>query len=167
MTRIEKVVQLIKDNGPSELKDFKKLGLKLKRVGIGAFRSVYKIKGVSLVVKFPLNESGKIHSRAEYDVILDINSSWSHNNKILKQYLPEIFYFDPESTVIVMHYYKELSHAKARLVEGVIDNLVKLTWPFAKDEDTDIGYANLGLSPDGSHPIFLDLGYFTPEGKYY
>jgi tRNA A-37 threonylcarbamoyl transferase component Bud32 len=138
------------------------LGLKLIHVGSGAFRSVYRIKNTNLVIKFPdLYEYGEDHSRDEVRTIKKL-----YKYKVLRSYLPKIFYFDHRSSVIVMEYYDKYNDRKAgnphpmrtygditweRVL--IIELIAKLTGAYFGD------LYNINLRLDkNKHVKFVDMG---------
>src|SRR5271166_2835977 len=99
---IPDIVELLCRHSPKSLEDIKKLGIKCHEIGkgYGAFRRVYKVRGLDLVFKIPryttdceTNLSSNIeHARAEYSTVCRIERFKKY--KILRQFMPQIFYFD-------------------------------------------------------------------------
>src|SRR6185369_16437009 len=68
-------LRLIRKHKPQNVEQFKSLKIRMRCLGHGAFREVYRILDTNLVVKFPLEEemcdggfsarSGKIHTTNE------------------------------------------------------------------------------------------------------
>jgi hypothetical protein len=126
------------------------------------FRSAYRIKDTNLVIKFPdPDESGEWHSRAEVKTIGRL-----YKYKVLRSYLPKIFYFDRRSGVVVMEYYDKYSDRKAgnphpmrtygdiTWERVLIINLIKR---LTGEDFGDLYNANLRLDKN-KHVKFVDMG---------
>jgi hypothetical protein len=141
---------------PRTIEDFESLGFRLKRIGGGVFRGVYRIKSFPLVVKFPRDEPYDRHSRAEMRKIKKLSEF-----PFLRRYLPKVYYYDPKNGVIVMELYHPFSDnvdaadALGRLAGMLIH---RLTGVPMKDIHTD----NIRTpNPQRCSPrlVFCDLGY--------
>jgi len=149
-------IKYIQKAKPRTIEDFESLGFRLKRIGGGVFREVYRIKSFPLVVKFPCDEPSDRHSRAEMRKIKKLSEF-----PFLRKYLPRVYYYDPKSGVIVMELYSRFSDnvdaadALGRLAGMLIH---RLTGVPMKDIHTD----NI-LTPDprrrSPRLVFCDLGY--------
>lgn len=155
-------MKLIRENRPENLLTASNLGLKLIHVGSGAFRAVYRIKDTNLVIKFPdPYENGEYHSREENRMIEKL-----YQYKVLRSYLPKIFYFERKSGVIVMEYYDKYSDRKAEnphsmrtygniTWERVL--IIKLIKRLTGEYFGDLYNANLRLDKN-KHVKFVDMG---------
>jgi hypothetical protein len=165
---IDYVVHLLKTHKPKNVLEASKV-LRLEHLGSGAYRSVYKIGGVPMVIKFPLDgrTDEKDHTRAEIRTISTINRLKKYEN--LRYLMPKMYYKHMGHGVIVMHYYKPLLDSKAKFIPAfvkLLDKFVSAVWPEAmkEGESVDIHQQNLGIDED-DNIVFTDLGYFLPLGK--
>ena len=157
---VQTVLRAIVKNRPRTPEEFRKAGIKLRYLGNGVFREVYKIQGCPLVVKFPLNEEqdfagGVQHSASEVRRIARL----SHIQE-LKPHLPKIHYFDKENGVLVMRYYPKMERDRAIELLGAI--VKKLVSKIARVQMSDIHSDNIRHQKDASAAgrlVFVDLGY--------
>lgn len=169
MLNTKYIIGTIHDNQVTTSGELKKLGFKLVPLDSGAYRAVVKIKNSSVVVKFPISESGVNHARAEYNTVQKVLK----NKRLepLRKFMPEIYYFDKTSGVIVMEYYKPVKPNKYGLmISDLLRHIVRLVHPYAKKgHSTDVACSNIGLGKDDwgnyERPVILDLGYFDDLGK--
>ena len=152
---VQTVLRAIVKNRPSTPKEFRKAGIKLRYLGNGVFREVYKIQGCPLVVKFPLNEEqdfagGVAHSVSEVRRIKRLLRIQE-----LKPHLPKVRYHDKESGVLVMTYYHRMSDNRAVELLGKI--VQKLVSKIARVQMTDIHADNVRSA--AGRLVFTDLGY--------
>jgi len=168
---IPDIVELLCKHSPKSLEDIKKLGIKCHEIskGYGAFRRVYKVRGLDLVFKIPryttdyeTNISYNIeHARAEYSAVCRIERFKKY--KILRQFMPQIFYFNWDCGIMAMEYYKPLLFtAVGEAGCNALSALVDSCWN--KSLGTDICTNNVGLAVDvdrGDYNLkLIDLGCF-------
>lgn len=162
MSRTENVIKLFENNNPATKRAIEKLKLKLKPLGVGTFRAVYKIRGTSLVVKIPRDGDGIKHSKAEHDTIKEILNRKKYRK--LKQYMPEIHYYNEKTGVIVMPYYRNPKFPYNKLISNILTALFEYIHEYAKSHGVDLHSHNIGMNYHGD-PVLLDLGYFSDYGK--
>lgn len=170
---IATVVKRLTEHRPKTETDLTKLGIRLKYLGNGAFRDVYKVKDIPLVIKFPLCEcskgytectgdcGGPDHSRLEYGVYQKIMENRKY--RAIRGFMPKVYYFDDKTGIIAVHYYKEMAdtvynHKLCDLIEQFLRQTLSIGGRVDMKPDnvgTDISY-------DGDIPIYsfkiLDLG---------
>lgn len=170
MTEAQLDIQDIKDFKPKTIGDIKHLGFKVKLLPTdGLYRDVYRIAGRPLVVKVPKDEEQPSledninHSKAEWKAVKRIKRFKKFET--LKRYMPEIYYFNEKTGLMVMKYYpkiKKYSHMVSRLLEEIVD----LTWPYAvSGESVDMHGENVAYDEETDTPVIIDLGYFSASGK--
>lgn len=134
--------------------------LPLEFIADGAYRYAFRIVGAGLVVKVPkVGRNDKRHAKTEWQVYNKIKRSTNRYVK-LKPYLPEIYYFDPKSGIIVMEELKPIKGRKQRIemekIDGLfmsyIDNL----------SEADVHDKNVGVDKKGNIKV-LDFGYMHPR----
>jgi hypothetical protein len=153
--RFWKVINKIRDNNPKTVKELIKLGIKCKLISSGAFRDVYKILTVPLVIKFPTYDDGKEHTLNEVKAVKKIKRLRKY--KELKRFMPEIYHSN-SAGVILMYEYKPLDGDV--IISQLMAIIVKLIYQGEPWEDNfDVHSGNLGLDEDGN-VVFIDLGYF-------
>lgn len=105
--KIKRLVNKLKSRPIKRLADIRKLGIKAWKIdkGNGAYRVVYKVSGLPVVVKLPARfETDKEHSRQEYKMYKKLKK----NFKQIRKYLPVIYYCNEKTGMVVMRYYKLL-----------------------------------------------------------
>jgi hypothetical protein len=139
---------------------------KLRKLGKGIYREVYKVVGADLVIKFPLKEEKtfKDHSRLEYracrKVLLAPKKYWA-----IISFIPEIPHYNPTTGVLIMEYctpVKTLASTKqcTKLIAGLVTRVVDLSWKGYRSGLADMHSGNLGFSKASDHLKIIDLGYF-------
>ena len=159
---------------PEDLKNV--LGLKYRVIGQGAYRTVVKLVGLPLVVKFPLTDEkcDKRHSEYEFRAANKI-CRYKRKYKILAKYAPQLYYFNKETGVLVGHYYRPLKGTKKEknLIANLVSDVVDSTWDGRNTNSRGYRYgtedmwdANMALNSKG-HVKIIDMGYFYKnKGQY-
>lgn len=166
--RIDKIVEAFNKSNPKDCMEAESAcGIELTPVAEqGAYRDTYFIRGVPLVVKFPNNDGGShSHARAEIKSIRRLRRG-KKKYKLLQKYIPETYYENLKTGVIVMRRYKPLRSKYDILIADVLEKLVSVVWPEHVSDGTDVHGANIALDDKGKLKI-IDLGYFTEEGHDY
>lgn len=168
--RTQWCLRKIRKHSPKNLLETSQLGMRLVRVGSGAFRTAYKIAGTTLLIKFPIMESfrrgkdgvlfpyhkydadGKYHTRAEVRKIRALSEF-----KSLHKHLPPVYYYNSADGVMVTQYFNKASEddlicGMGPLLSGVIKELTGVTLE-------DLFGDNMRIDPDKSRLVFTDLGY--------
>ena len=165
-----RALRKIRKHEPKDLLETSQLGLVCVSQGEGAFRTAYRIKGTSLLIKFPIQESfhgsrpdgvyvtvrkddsdGKRHTRAEVRKIRALSKF-----KSLRAHLPPVYYYNSKDGVVCMKYFEPssddnwLEHS-GPLLSGVIKELTGITLE-------DIVGDNIKKKENGNL-VFVDLGY--------
>ena len=144
MPTVEEVVKLFKKHNPATPEEARKLtGLKLKYLGEGCFRDAYRIKGTDLVVKFPLwgEYEGIDHSCSEIDTVKKVKRMAKY--KPLRMFLPEFYYTDYGTGVIIMEYCKKLGYGREKIAD-LIDSFVSSILGCDR-YGSDMHYNNIGV----------------------
>lgn len=152
-TPISRVVRRIRALKPKTIRELRAAGIAARLLGTGAFRNGYKIRNCDLVVKFPLSEFGVTHSAHEMGRLRRLRRI-----KVLDRFLPEVYYYDKKSGVIVMKHYaafrdfEEQADAMGNMIE-------KLIFRIARVKCTDIHTENIrqGRYPN-ARAVLVDLG---------
>lgn len=166
--RIERIISAFNQYHPKDgIEAEKTCNIVLKPVAEqGAYRDTYFIEGVPLVVKFPKNNGGThSHAKAEIKAIRRLRRG-KKRYKLLQKYIPETYYENLKTGVIVMRQYKPLRSKYDILIADVLEKLVSVVWPEHVEDGTDVHGSNIALDDDG-HLKIIDLGYFTEEGHDY
>lgn len=100
-------LQLVKKYRPATAEAFAKLKIKLVYIDEGAFRKGYRVSGLPLVVKIPIQTLSKSdtrwnkrHSAAEVRKIVKLQKFC-----FMRRHLPKVYYFDGPSGVLIVKYY--------------------------------------------------------------
>lgn len=131
----------------------------------GAFRNVFAVHGLPVVIKVPLDmedeDSGAgmscmDHARAEWDHYWSIKTDKDY--KMLREYLPEFHYFDYQTGLAVMQRYKPLQRYKGSDKDiRKLDDAIRCAFG---STDPDVYRCNLGQDEHGAIK-FIDLGMFA------
>ncbi len=162
--RVQTITKQFEAMIPRNLLDVQSMGLKLKKIGDGVYRQVYKIEGVPLVVKIPGGDAFPVgcrrHARSEYRTVKRIHRYKKFAQ--LRKYMPRIYYFDNKSGLMLMHYYSVPKKYKIA-ISNLLSLVVKLIWPNTASSECDVHGANIGMD-ENNQPVLIDLGYFTNNG---
>jgi hypothetical protein len=157
---VRQVVNLFKRNVvEDEVNILEKFHLTLTHIHSGAFRRVYKIEGLPLAVKIPIDGTDENieHSADEMKAIARIQTD--PKAKHLRKYLPKVHHYNKWSGVILMKAYrsfneKPIGRTLERKIDAMSNDVIEY---FGLDEgDHDIWYGNATI--DKGQPIILDLG---------
>ena len=106
--RINELIRKLRSVKSAELEDFEKADIGLEPLDQGAFRQVYTAIGLPVVVKIPLNDRSCLyHARREIRRLKQVRRSSLY--RVLKRYLPKVYYADKQSGIIVMRFYGKRS----------------------------------------------------------
>ena len=154
---IRTVIARIIRNRPTSPQAFREAGIKLRFVGAGVFREVYKISGCPLVVKFPLEgeiAEGVQHSISEVNRVKRLSKI-----KELVPHLPKIHYHDRKNGVLIMQFYPRPRN-DAETVEMLGKVIKKLVSRIARVQMSDTHADNVRKRRgDWTSAVFTDLGY--------
>lgn len=158
---VKTAILRIKKRKPKTVNDFKKIGLPLNKrpIGWGAFREVWKIKGLPLVVKFTIPSSNGVCRDGIWHSVTEVRKVRQLRKFLwIREYLPKIYYHDSKSGQTVMHFYepfkeKELSYRITYLLEEAIKQATGVNLG-------DIQSSNFGIEvKDGRKQLkIIDLG---------
>lgn len=161
MPSIKRAIDLIQLHHPTTPEQFENIGLTLEPLANGAFRETAKVKGLPLVVKFPLSDDddtdsyawAKRHTTSEARKV-EILSTF----KELRPYLPKIYYHNRETGIMVMRYYPKFENSKKQF-EALGWLVRKLVKKLTKVEMADIHDGNFHKGRGKRGGILIDLGY--------
>lgn len=150
--KTKEILRLIRRHEPATTKDFRSLGMSIRKIGKGLFRTSYRITDTSLIVKIPNNLSGIVHTRYE---VSRINSLKKH--RLMQPHLPTIYWWGKETGVLVMMYYPKFdSH------EDQVDSLgmfiSKLIFAAIRVDVSDLHSENIHKGPRRTS-VIIDLGF--------
>lgn len=164
----QEIVGRFKRNRPASVDDLlERCKLTLKYLSCGAFRKVYKIDRLPLVVKLPTAppaEDGEsqtanlMHARKEYNAWRKIMRS--PRFKALRPYMPEVLYFNRNTGTLLMREYKPVLPFRRRQRMNEINVKVKEVLNLA---EVDLGgdkADNYGLDRNGTLKI-IDLAFLN------
>jgi len=160
MMNVKQVLSKIEKLKLTTPKEFKAAHIPLVREGAGIFRVAMRVKGLPLVVKFPLASGkdmsfrgGKMHSTVEVRKIKKLaRISW------MRPHLPRVLYHDKKSGVLVMDWKKEFDtdvdafRALGRLTTKLIRKWKGVTV-------SDIHEDNVRQGRSKREVVLVDLGY--------
>jgi hypothetical protein len=159
------VIKLFKKHKPIKPDEIKPYlsGLKLRKVGSGAFRDVYRIGTLNLVAKFPKTyisdfdyEDNVSHALHEIKLIKKIKKFKKY--LALKPFLTKLHYANTKNGVIVTDYCPAIRpSAIGTAVSNIINPLFETVLKRKNGEDMDIHEYNIGRTHDGFFKV-IDLG---------
>ena len=173
---IKKVIRLFKKHTPKTVKEVKKLGLKVKKIGDGAYREVYQIEGLEIVAKFKTTKARTIYNQKERDAeyensehMLDEIATYNRINKHdkykkFRKYVSKIYWYDTTNCVILEKKYTHLtSKTIKRSFEWMIDDIEKLAEKLFPNSALDLHWANYGIDTfrGKQRLVVIDLGLFN------
>jgi hypothetical protein len=132
--KINDALRLIKLWKPRTFEGFAMTGMRLTFIGCGAFRQVFQIAALPLVVKFPKTDDDDLKTCIRHSVIEVRKIKALREFSILRPHLPKIYYFDKASGVIVMEYiddtkiksdFADTDAARAYGVDRLVARLIK------------------------------------------
>ena len=91
----------------SEKQVLLKCEVPLEYLASGAFRNVYTVPGLPIVVKIPSNPGGRRHAQEEIRFIKDLMKNTLMRER-MQRYLPVTYYMNLKSGVSVAHKYSML-----------------------------------------------------------
>lgn len=167
LKQIEKVVAQFKAKQPKNLEAVENMDYTLKPIGDGAYRTVYKIGNLPIVVKVPTHTGGscKRHAIAEWRAVQRILKFKKYIE--LQPFVPKIYYFDPKSGIMIVHYYKPAPVKYRRSVSMLFERYLPRIWALgyrSKWSTVDTHRDNIAIDEEGV-PKLIDLGYFSQYGK--
>jgi len=125
----------------------------MRLLGKGLFRTGYKVKGCDLVIKFPGCEVEDLwHSRQEVRRLNRLKKAG-----VLREFLPEIFFYDKKTGVIAMRYYREFVNFEKQ-ADAMGRMIQKLIYRLTRVKCTDIHTENV-RSRNIRDAVLIDLGY--------
>lgn len=152
-----RVIENIELFGVTRPEDLDRAGIKHQYLTDGCYRNVHELSGLGAVIKFPKCRDNSewmkslLHARKEILAFAKIRKSqhW------LREYLPETYYEDLKSGVIVMKKYQPRPRYKNKtLTRG----LQKFFDTVAGNQDFD-GH-NLGCDLITKKVVIIDLGLY-------
>ena len=150
---IRQVINLLKKHKPKNVAEARFIGLKLRQVGQGAFRAVYAIKDLPLVVKFPSPYwTGQRMASCVDHARFEIRTLKRLSTTKMKRYLPKIYFTDWKTGVVCMKKVKPLNSSGAR--SKARQDIEKF---FQLDKNVhDFAWQN--LAKNGKRTVIIDLG---------
>jgi hypothetical protein len=151
---IAEAVRRIKEAKPSSASQLeKKCNMKLDHLGSGSERVAFRIKGLPVVVKFPIcKASGQ--SWNEYRSYRHIMKT--PELKCLRPLMPKIYAYNRTGRCTVMRLYKGIGWEDTEPHEMNVRNKMRAA---GCGDYHDLHLSNLGLTPKGKLKV-IDLGCF-------
>jgi len=136
-------------------------------LGAGAFRTVYRVVGCPLVVKFPMPGTdfvtNKIHTRTELARIKKFKQfRW------MRKYLPRVYYSNPTTGVSIIEFVDDsreltdrgvLSNSQQQRMQGMCNMAQELIFRLTGTRMTDITDDNVRLDQKRRVVKLIDLAY--------
>jgi hypothetical protein len=158
MTERQVKARLTKHHPHTVVQILENCGVPLKFLDGGAFRKVYEIPGLPLVLKVPISWRHLQHAKNEYKAWVTVSTSKKF--ECLRKYMPEVLYFNVNSGILLMRKYAPLK--PKRKFSKQLDEIEALVTAITGGTDADLGKYkadNFGLAEDGTLRV-IDLGLF-------
>lgn len=164
--QIKEFVELMEKHNPKTKHDIEVFtGRKLTDISDhdGAYRDVYSVSRLPLVVKIPRNVAYQAecihHSQQEINTIKRIKRGHKKYSR-LQQFMPELFYGNTKTGIIVMRKYKKPSWSYSKhVISYLLREIVELFYIPSSMGDHDVSSANIAFKESGD-PVIIDFGYF-------
>ena len=130
--------------------------MKIRLLGVGAFREAYKVANCDVVIKFPRTKTeseGKKHSQEEMARIRRLRES-----SVLVPFLPEVLYYDKSTGVIAMRFYGEFRGFEEQ-ADAMGKMIQKLITRISGVKCTDVHTENVRRGRGRQDCVLIDLGY--------
>ena len=160
MPRTKGIAQIVKRceaYRPRTAVEFRRRVAPLFALSYGAFREVYKVNRLPVVVKFPSSNDGRRHSQIEMSKLRRLQKI-----KWMQRFLPTVYYYCPATGVIVMRYYRGANKTQ---FNQITSDLIRTLFKRATGvQIADYHDGNVRLAPDrkvsyGPRAILIDIGY--------
>lgn len=150
--QLKKLIKVAKRTDVRSRKDFKKAGFRLREINSGCFRTVYKVKGLPVVIKIPMTSCH--HGAAEYRRTQKYIRLKRYT--VLRRYVPNIYHYNRKTGITIMHYYNPVPNTNYYTV--MIDFIRKMYNDIASPRfGGDIYPPNCGLDSWGNIKV-VDWG---------
>lgn len=167
----QEVVRQFRGKRPRTVDEMlERCGLTLRFVESGAYRKVYQVANLPLVVKLPrpggkLEEHARGHAQQEFNAYKRVLRSKT-KYKELQRYMPEVLYFNWFGGVTLMRMYDEVpgDAAHRRRMNDISREVAVALGEQGDWHESDLGedkWDNYGLDRDGTLKI-IDLGLLLP-----
>ena len=147
-----RALRIIRRSQPKNVQEARAAGLRLWEIGEnrGAFRRTYGIWGTGLVIKFPrVNWGDSVrHTQDEVKKIRALNEF-----KVMRRYLPPVYYYNNRDGVMVTDYYPKVSPSK-----NLGPMFTELLFAYTGVVVGDLFGDNVRCTISGE-PVIVDLGY--------
>ena len=160
---LDNVIKILKKHKPKNATEARRAGIALRYINRGAFREVYRLSKLpTLVIKFPYALDG-------YNIYESIEHANMEVQKIKKLYrfstmqpmLPNIFYHDRDTGVVITEYFPEHKQGMAAQLEEALSTIQSLINALTKQRVTDLHRDNVRFTEEGIK--LIDLGYVSDE----
>lgn len=147
--KLSTFIQRMRTRRPDDIRAINQLGVKTRLIGSGAFRAVYLVKGLDVVVKIPLDPGALGHARKEIRILRELSKIHG-----IKRFVPTLFYSDIRTGVLVVQKY-----ARARSIDKVLKwrSEILSEFDFHGWKHDDFHKGNVGYDKH-QHPVMIDLG---------
>lgn len=147
---------------PATLEDVQNF-VKVRLIGQGVYRKVYKVVGHNLILKVsntPETKSGQNHSVSEYRAVKRIKRESKFS--VLRSYMPDIYYCNTKTGLLLMERYKPIPETNRTILIELLNDLVETVYDYK--DGKDLHSDNVMIDKWGMLKI-IDLGYFSDLGK--
>jgi hypothetical protein len=159
--KINQVINKLRTHWPSTPEECRTYGIRLcKNSESGAYRYVYKVWGLPIVIKFPQSDGDIKHAIQEWIVYNKLK--FCDKYKKLKKYMPAIYHFNINTGVSAMRYYELLGPSNWRQPNKhdrsreLLQKRIKKVYKTANDVDNS---GNVARDKNGQLKV-IDLGCF-------
>ena len=163
--KINAAVRIINYWKPRTFEDFSRTGLRLTYISGGAFRKVFQIDALPLVVKIPIDDEGDYPTCIRHSIIEIRKLKALREFSVMRPHLPKVYYFDKRAGVVVMEYvddrkmksdFADTEHARAYGMNVLVTRLIRAHTGVIVD---DFGEDNVRFDKKTERIKLIDLAY--------
>ena len=149
----QKVVRLFRRNKPKTAQEIRELGIPIHWAGSGVFRSAYKIRGLSIIIKTPRVGDSTLSASLRHAAVEIKNFKKLRGKKYKRvhRFLPKIYYVNEKNGIMVMRKYRLGNYSEDALDHPLFLKIL------GKNATGDLHSRNIARS--GKQLKIIDLGF--------
>lgn len=164
---VSQVLRLVRRHNPARPEEFKARGIRLKKLGAGAFRTVYSIIGLPLVVKFPMPGTDFVVNRRHTKTELGRIKRFKRF-RWMRKHLPKVYYSNPVTGVSIIEFVDDSKpmmergiwgNSQQQRMQGMCNMVQDLIYQLTGTRMTDITDENVRVDQKRCVVKLIDLAY--------
>lgn len=153
---LSQIVSKLRAVRPTRVGQLRAAGLKLKLLGVGAYREAFKVTNSDVVIKFPASKTtseGIKHSAMEIKRIRKLRES-----STLTPFLPEVIFYDRKAGVVAMRHYETFENFELQ-ADALGKMIGKMMSRISGMRCTDVHTENVRRGRGKLDAVLIDLGF--------